>query len=98
MSDKQVLPAEQEALRATLEHARKDGYVIADSHFTRGVRDISVLIGNPRLAFMAALATPVLLLPGKEPDTNKIRKALQEQAEIITRKVGLNYENSSPVF
>ena len=89
---------EQENLLQSLHQAKKDAYVIADSKFTVGVRDISVLIGNPRLELMAALATPVLMLLGKEPDTEKILIALQKQAEIITRKVGLRHENSATVF
>ena len=89
---------EQKVLQESLDKAKDDGFVIADSQFTVGVRDISVLVGNPRLELMAALATPVLMLLGKEPNTKRILSVLQEQAAIITRKVGLSHENPVTIF
>ena len=89
----QMHKLEQETLKNDLVKIKNDGYVIADSNFTVGVKDISVLIGNPRLEFMAALATPVLMHLGEELDTQNILSTLQQQAEIITRKVGLSHED-----
>lgn len=89
---------EQKVLQESLDKAKDDGFVISDSQFTVGVRDISVLVGNPRLELMAALATPVLMLLGKEPNTEQVLSALLAQAEIITRKVGLSHEHSVAIF
>lgn len=94
----QMTKQEQETLIQDLVKAKEDGFVISDSKFTLGVKDITVLIGNPRLELMAALATPVLMHLGEEPDTKNILLTLQKQAEIITRKVGLSHENSVAVF
>lgn len=89
---------EQETLIKELAKAKVDAYLISDSKYTLGVKDITVFIGNPRLELMAALATPVLMHLGEEPDTKNILATLQEQAQIITRKVGLSYEDPVAVL
>lgn len=94
----QMTKDEKKSLQGVLYKAKEDGFVIADSSITVGVRDVSVLIGNPKLELMAALAAPVLMLLGKETDTQSILLTLQEKAEIITRKVGLSHENPIAVF
>lgn len=84
----------QKRLRNQLADARRDGYLIADSRVTVGVRDVAVPIGNPELGLTVALACPVLMLIGQEPDFDAIRQALQHHAAAITRKLGLNHDHS----
>lgn len=90
--------AAQRRLHDKLAEARRDGYVIADSHVTVGVRDISVLIGSPGLGQVAALACPVLMLVGQDADLDAIRLALQYHAAAITRKLGLNHDRPVSVL
>lgn len=89
---------DQEALEDSLRRAREDGFIVADSQFTVGVRDIAVLIGNPALELVATLATPVLMHLGQEPDTAGILSLLQSQAAIITKRVGLSHEHPVTVL
>ena len=85
--------AARKRLRDQLADARRDGYLIADSRVTVGVRDVAVLIGNPELGPITALACPVLMLVGQEPDFDTIRQELQRHAAAITRKLGLNHDH-----
>lgn len=89
----QLGSAAQQRLRRQLAAAAGSGYLIADSHITVGVRDVSVLVGNRDLGLVAALACPVLMLIGQEPDFDSIRQELQHHATAITSKLGLNHDH-----
>lgn len=89
---------EQENFKRKLARVKKDGYLIESSLIAEGVQDISVLIGNARLGLNATLAVPRLKLKGTQDISTDILPVLQEKAEIITRKLGLNHENANAVF
>jgi DNA-binding IclR family transcriptional regulator len=82
-------PEQREALEGKLAQARRDRYVIETSDITEGVQDISVLLGNPQIGLVAALAVPRLLLRGHGSDGIALLPALKESAAEITRKLGL---------
>ncbi len=90
--------AEQQGFREKLAHARREGHVSRDSLVTVGVRDVCVVVGSPDLEVIAALACPVLMLIGQEPDFDTIRQALQRHAAAITRKLGLNHDHPVTVL
>ncbi len=94
----QLTKRERQTLQDDLQRARADGFIIAESQFTVGVRDISVIVGNPQHELVAILATPILILLGREPDTAGILSALQRQAAIITKRVGLKHDYRVAVF
>jgi DNA-binding IclR family transcriptional regulator len=81
--------SERSELHAGLRDARREQYVAADSDLLLGVRDVSVLIGNPKVGVMAALAVPALMTRGRAVEQEGILATLREQAEAITRKLGL---------
>lgn len=80
---------ERAELNETLRRIRKDEYVVADSGLVMGVRDTSVLIGNPRIGFAATLAVPVLMTRGRTIDQDAIIATLKRHAADITGKLGL---------
>lgn len=80
---------EREELAASLLRFRKDAFVVADSDLVLGVRDTSVLIGNPRIGLVATLAVPVLMTRGRSIDQDAIIATLRQHAEEITGKLGL---------
>jgi DNA-binding IclR family transcriptional regulator len=80
---------QQQHFQKQIERARASHYVIAESDIIEGVQDISVLVGNPELAVVAALAVPVLVTKGHKVDVLPMLSHLQKGAELITQKLGL---------
>jgi DNA-binding IclR family transcriptional regulator len=80
---------QQHRFQEQLEETRASRYVIAESDIIEGVQDISVLVGNPELGVVAALAVPVLVTKGQKVDVLPMLPHLQKGAEIITQKLGL---------
>jgi len=83
-------PLEREHLQEKFRRAREDGYVVSESSAKVGVRDISVLIGSPRIGLTAALASPILMNVGQETDVELLLENLQEKAHNISERLGLS--------
>ena len=65
------------------------GFTRCDDESIRGVRDLSVLVGNHEAGVMAALAC-ALLIPGRQlVDDARILRALRVAAAEITTRLGL---------
>jgi DNA-binding IclR family transcriptional regulator len=80
---------QQQSFQKQIEQARTSHYVIAESDIIEGVQDISVLVGNPEVGVVAALAVPILVSKGQKIDVLPMLPKLQKSAEAITKKLGL---------
>lgn len=76
-------------LLARLLEIRRAGVSAARSESHVGIRDVAVLVGNPRVGFAAALCVPALTRPGRRDPAGTIRRALERCAREITRGLGL---------
>lgn len=71
---------------------RRQGYALTRSDDRAGLQDISVLVGNPAIGQVAALAI-ACLRPRKREEILQLVKALGECAARITLAQGLTYEH-----
>ena len=69
---------------------RREGFSSAESETFHGVRDVAVLVGNPRVGVAGALCVPALKIRGRWPAVPEVRKAVERAAKEITRSLGLS--------
>ncbi|MCI0423658.1 MAG: IclR family transcriptional regulator [Acidobacteria bacterium] len=79
----------QKEFLTDLKEIREQGVSTALNETLVGVKDVAVLVGNPRIGIMAALAATAWMGPAKKVSIQKIKNALQECADGITRNIGL---------
>jgi DNA-binding IclR family transcriptional regulator len=77
-------------LLAQLLEIRQEGFSSAESETFHGVRDVAVLVGNPRVGVAAALCVPSLKIRGRWPAVPAVRKAVERAAAEVTRSLGLS--------
>ncbi len=80
---------QQESFRQQLQASKGQTFLNAESDISVGVQDLAVLIGHERSQLMATLTVPLLMLKGKNYQTEQILAALQESAKDITKRLGL---------
>ncbi len=81
--------SEKRKLHARLDEIRRKGISITGSDRVVGVESYAVLIGNPEIDLMAALAVACLDIRGKKRNAREIIAALKETAAEINRGIGL---------
>jgi DNA-binding IclR family transcriptional regulator len=86
---RQLAPARQAELAGKLAEIRQEGCSIAVNESHLGVKDLSVLVGNPAIGLSAALAIPSLTTPDQPDHSQKLRQALQACAHKITAAIGV---------
>jgi DNA-binding IclR family transcriptional regulator len=77
-------------LLAELLEIRRAGFSSAESETFHGVRDVAVLVGNPRVGVAAALCVPTLKIRGRWPAVPEVRRSVERAAAEITRSLGLS--------
>jgi DNA-binding IclR family transcriptional regulator len=82
-------PAERKRLLSGLLDLRRAGVSSAESESIVGVRDVAVLVGNPRVGVTAALCVPSLGLIDRKRSKKELLALLRRAAERITRSLGL---------
>lgn len=82
-------PAARRAATAALEKIRRSGVSIAESETIEGVRDLSVLVGNPASGVVAALAMTRLHRRDIRTDETTLLAGLRRAAGEITTSLGL---------
>jgi DNA-binding IclR family transcriptional regulator len=82
-------PAERKRFLASLLRIRRSGVSIAESETVVGVKDVSVLVGNPRIGVRAALCVPSIGWVAPRREGAKVQAILRGAAERITRSLGL---------
>ncbi len=82
--------AERRRFLSSLLGLRRTGVSVADGESIVGVRDVSVLVGNPRVGVAAALCVPSLGLVTRKRVEGRLVSALRAAAERITRSLGLS--------
>jgi DNA-binding IclR family transcriptional regulator len=83
--------ARRRAFLGELLRIRRAGASIAVSETTMGVRDVAVLVGNPRVGVLAALCVPALTgMRGRVVSIPRLREAAERTAGEITRALGLS--------
>jgi DNA-binding IclR family transcriptional regulator len=88
--DYQALTAAQKkTLHTELAEIRRKGYSTARDVSAIGMRDVSVLVGNPSVGLTAALAIAFLASRGKKDPTRQLLAAARESAAAITQNLGL---------
>lgn len=85
-------PGGRQRLLAGLLELRRTGVSVAESENFQGVRDISVLVGNPRAGVAAALCVPALKARGRWRGAAELRRAVEPVAREITRTLGLSWD------
>jgi len=80
---------QQKQLMADLKEIRQKGVSTAVNETLVGVQDFAVLVGNPKVGIMAALAATAWMGPAKEISVQKLQSALLECAETISKSIGL---------
>ncbi len=78
------------ALSDTLTEIRRRGISIAESETIEGVRDVSVLVGNPGHGILAALAITRLRPRGPRSDEAALIAAMRKTAQEITSTLGID--------
>ncbi|HVU34515.1 MAG TPA: IclR family transcriptional regulator [Opitutaceae bacterium] len=78
-----------EEFEATLAEVRRRGISTAESETIEGVRDVSVLVGNPAAGVTAALAITRLLKRGFRGDEANLIRAMRKAADEITTTLGI---------
>ncbi|WP_090790735.1 IclR family transcriptional regulator C-terminal domain-containing protein [Paenibacillus sp. GP183] len=73
-----------------LETVREEGFSSAEGEDHLGVRDYAVLVGNPRICLMAALAVPCLGQPNRNYSHAALLKALKACGQKITHSLGVS--------
>jgi len=81
--------AQQKQLMADLNEIRQNGVSTAVNETLVGVQDFAVLVGNPKVGIMAALAATAWMGPAKKISVHKVQSALLECAETISKSIGL---------
>ena len=79
---------ERQDIRAQLDDIRLKGTSYAESETIFGVKDYAVLVGNPRVGLVAALAISSLTSVRSAIAKKEIFTALQECATLITHNAG----------
>ncbi|MFN3485796.1 MAG: IclR family transcriptional regulator [Planctomycetota bacterium] len=83
--------ARRRAFLSELLKIRRIGASIAVSETTMGVRDVAVLVGNPRVGVLAALCVPALTgMRGRVVSIPRLREAVRRAADAITGALGLS--------
>jgi DNA-binding IclR family transcriptional regulator len=83
-------PGARRTFHGRLARIRRTGASVAVSETTMGVRDVAVLVGNPRADVTAALCVPALTgIRGRRVSIPALRGALDRCAGTITRALGL---------
>jgi DNA-binding IclR family transcriptional regulator len=90
--------AEQKTFHAELAEIQEKGYAIARDKNHIGVTDYAVTVGNPAIGLTAALAVGALTVTRTPGDGQKILRALQESAKIITETLGLSLSQAQNVI
>jgi DNA-binding IclR family transcriptional regulator len=81
--------AERRRFLAGLLGIRRSGVSTAEGESIVGVRDVAVLVGNPRVGVTAALCIPSLGLIDRKRSEKALVADLRRAAERITRSLGL---------
>ncbi len=81
--------AERRRFLSGLLAIRRSGLSAAEGESIVGVRDLAVLVGNPRVGAMAALCVPSLGLTSRQRSEKPLVLELRRAAERITRSLGL---------
>lgn len=82
-------PLAKRKLPGRLEEIRQKRVSIARNEPVIGVRSYAVLVGNPEIDIMAALAVASLDIRGKKNNSREVINHLQEAAHEINRTIGL---------
>lgn len=82
-------PAGRKQFLSRLLEIRRSGVSTAESETHVGIRDVAVLVGNPRVGVAGALCAPALTPSRGGISTGRLRQALERCARQITRALGL---------
>ncbi|HXX95064.1 MAG TPA: IclR family transcriptional regulator [Planctomycetota bacterium] len=87
---REMKKAQRRKLLSLLLEIRREGFSSTESETFHGVRDVAVLVGNPRVGVAAALCVPTLKIRGHWPSVAEVRRAVEQAASEITRSLGLS--------
>ncbi len=85
--------AKREEFHEELKRIRRNRCAVSFSEERAGMRDIAVLVGNPAVGSIAALAVACLGSVRDKAGVNRIVSALQQCANRITVAMGMSYES-----
>jgi len=81
--------SQQKQFMADLDAIRVKRVSTALNETLVGVQDFAVLVGNPRIGIMAALAATAWMGPAKKISVHRLQSALLQCAETISKSIGL---------
>jgi DNA-binding IclR family transcriptional regulator len=85
----QMTETEQKNLMDSLAQTRDRGYSLAQDESHIGIKDLAVLVGNPRVGLTATLAIASLAATGRQEGNERLLRALQACAQTITQAIGI---------
>jgi DNA-binding IclR family transcriptional regulator len=88
-------PTQREAFHEELKKIRRNRYAVSSSEERAGMKDLAVLVGNPAIGTIAALAIACLSGSKNNIDINRLLAALQECAARITSDLGVSYDRDA---
>jgi DNA-binding IclR family transcriptional regulator len=83
--------AEREALEEKFSEILKQAYSYSENETHIGIRSVSVLVGNPDIAIVAAFGIASLTFAKDFRDMTQLIQMMQKYAARITRSMGLDY-------
>ncbi|WP_209812445.1 IclR family transcriptional regulator [Ammoniphilus resinae] len=83
-------PKQKLEFRGKLEQIRKEGHASSENETLQGIKDISVLVGNPKIGIGAALAIPYLTPPDNPDYKEELLQELRKCAETINKAMGVS--------
>jgi DNA-binding IclR family transcriptional regulator len=90
--------SEQRALLIQLQKIRDTGYSTSENESHVGVRDVAVLVGNPQISAIAALALTSLTVKRDRKSLLQVLEALTACSNQITSNMGLTVKMPSSIL
>jgi DNA-binding IclR family transcriptional regulator len=91
-SFKEAGAEERSILVNRLEEIVEKGFSYSEHETHMGIRDLAVLVGNPKVGLAASLAIPSLIVARAPKDTEDLLRSLQDCARKITVAMGIEME------
>ena len=89
--------AQRESFHEELKKIRRNRYAVSSSDERAGMKDLAVLVGNPAIGTIAALAIACLVGGKNSADINRLLAALRECAAKITNSMGVSFDRSPTI-
>jgi DNA-binding IclR family transcriptional regulator len=83
-------PASQKTFHEKVSEIKNTGYLFGEDEIYKGIKDISVLVGNPKTGLFAALTIPYLTTSSSEAYKEELLNELRICAKSINESMGLD--------